>query len=245
MELVSSFHHPDLNWFNDPRSWKVIDESGELEGSGGKYEISIDGSTLTLFPPSQKDFWSRTFYSPLLIKHDASGLLYSIPVDIESTIKVDFEYTPKTQFDQAGVLLYMDDEHWMKCGIEFCDNIPRLSVVVCNIFSDWSTQPWSSLSARLKIHKVNQSNSFVIEAAPAQSEDFQFVRIAHLSARSSHETDDSLEAEKMKGSEREKAWNIGPFAACPIAQKGCCAKFTNFSVGRREASLHNPDPKAH
>ena len=40
----------------------------------------------------------------------------------------------------------VDDNTWVKAGIEFTDGYPRLSCVVTNNgFSDWSTQRWKPL----------------------------------------------------------------------------------------------------
>lgn len=130
-----------MYWLNNPKEYNVIDENGEIEGSGGDYDISNDGNELKLFAPAKKDYWSKTFYNPLLIKSDASALVCKIPIENEATIKIDLYYNPMTQFDQGGLLVYIDHDHWVKAGIEFCDGTPRLSVVVCNGFSDWSTQP--------------------------------------------------------------------------------------------------------
>lgn len=144
---------------------------------------------------------------------------------------------------QAGLLIYIDDSHWVKAGIEFCDGKPRLSVVVCNVFSDWSTQPWSSNSAKLKVHKINQSSSLVVEACEIGSEKFQFVRIAHLSALAVHKSldGDDLTALEKNGSNEEQNWRIGPFSACPMEQKGCQAIFHNFRITDREAGEHSAD----
>lgn len=111
---------------------------------------------------------------------------------------------------------------------------------MCNVFSDWSTQPWPGCSARLRVHKVLQSSSIVVEAAPIGSDTFQFVRIGHLSSRATHQGE-QLTSEEVNGSLSETAWRVGPFAACPTAQKGCCATFWNFSVGPREQSVHSAD----
>jgi uncharacterized protein len=138
------------------------------------------------------------------------------------------------------VLVFLDEHHWAKCGIELCDGIPRLSVVICNVFSDWSTQPWPSHGARLRVHKVLQSSSIVVEAAPLGSEDFQFVRIAHLSARSTHNGSELTEVERV-GSEEEKDWRIGPFSACVTHQKGCVATFSNLRLGSRLETAHSSD----
>ena len=225
MNLVQGFRNQSLEWFNDPAKYNIVDESGETEGSGAKYSISEDGNTLTFFPPAKKDFWARTFYEPLLVKNDASGLLCTVSSDLEATVKVDFEFTPISQFDQAGILIYLDNDTWVKAGIEYCDEGPKMSTVVCNGgYSDWSTQPWSGNAARLRIHKVLQSSSLVVEAAAPASEKYQFIRIAHLAPTSS--------------SDSEVVWRVGPFAACPTKQVGCSAVFSSFSVGPREASVH-------
>lgn len=182
MNEVNSFDHPNLVWLHEPTKWTISDPTGEFEGSGGFFQISSDAKELRMYAPSKKDFWSKTFYNPLLIKSDASALITNVPVNHEITAKIDLIFEPKSQFDQAGLLIYIDDHHWVKCGIEYCDGTSRLSVVVTNEFSDWSTQPWQSNSISLKVHKVNQSDSIVVEAAPLDSTyDFQFVRIAHLS----------------------------------------------------------------
>ena len=231
MASVNSFNDQKLRWLNYPAEVKSdsSDNNEETVGFGGNFEVTKNGSELRLFAPAKKDFWSKTFYTPLLIKSDAVALVCPVDIGIEVTIKVDFEYTPKSQFDQAGLLVYIDQNHWMKCGIEYCDGNPRLSVVVCNNFSDWSTQPWNGHSVSLKVHKVNQSDSLVVEAASLGSTDFQFVRIAHLSTKIS--ANDSTQP--------SLPWQVGPYAACPIAQRGCEAVFSNFFIGPREASMHS------
>ena len=225
---LNKFTDDRLDWLHHPTSWNTFDESGEAEGAGGSADVLDE--TLVLFPPAKKDFWSKTFYSPELVKHDASALLAAVPSD-EATIGISFHFTPISQFDQAGILVYLDDDHWMKCGIEYCDNSPRLSVVVCNGFSDWSTQLWTGFGARLKVHKVLQADSVVVEAAPIGSDEFHFVRIAHLSS-----TPIIASAAYEEG---KKSWRVGPYAASPIAQKGCAATFTNFYIGPKESSSHS------
>lgn len=229
-QASNTFTDDRLEWLHHPSSWNVVDVSGEAEGAGGSADVFDE--TLVLRPPSKKDFWSKTFYSPELIKSDASGLLATVPITDEATIGITFQFTPVSQFDQAGILVYIDNDHWMKCGIEYCDNCPRLSVVVCNGYSDWSTQLWNGFGAKLKIHKVLQADSVVVEAAPIGSDEFHFVRIAHLSST-------SIIAEAVASQGVAKSWRIGPYAASPIAQKGCSATFTHFYIGPKERSSHS------
>jgi hypothetical protein len=79
-------------------------------------------------------------------------------------------HLPPTKFTST---LFIDSEHWIKCGIEFCDGQYRLSVVVCNVFRDWSTQIWPSSEASFRIHTVGQSSSLAIEVAQISSKEYE------------------------------------------------------------------------
>ena len=91
-----------------------------------------------------------------------------------------------SQFDQAGLVVYFDEDHWLKAGIEVVDGIPRLSCVVTNKFSDWSTQQWSSANVRLRVTQKGDG-AYIVEAHAssdqAESKDeagYQFIRICQL-----------------------------------------------------------------
>ncbi len=42
-------------------------------------------------------------------------------------------------YDQAGLMVRLDEKHWMKCGSEMVDGKRWASVVFTHDFSDWST----------------------------------------------------------------------------------------------------------
>ncbi len=42
-------------------------------------------------------------------------------------------------YDQAGLMVRLDEKHWMKCGTELVENKRWASVVFTHDFSDWST----------------------------------------------------------------------------------------------------------
>lgn len=52
-------------------------------------------------------------------------------------------------YDQAGLMLRLDAENWIKAGIEFVAGRRMLSVVVTREVSDWSTMPCPSDAAWL------------------------------------------------------------------------------------------------
>ena len=115
------------------------DEEEDFGENSGRWEIFEDGQKLSLRPDGKRDFWRNTFYKPLLVKDDGPCFLRKVPANMELTMEVFFTITPFRQFDQAGLMVRFDEEHWLKTGIEVVDGIPRLSCVVTNKYSDWST----------------------------------------------------------------------------------------------------------
>ena len=75
-------------------------------------------------------------------------------------VETSFTLDPRRQFDQAGLVVRLDSEHWVKTGIEVVDGVPRLSCVVCNVYADWSTQVWAEPALRLRVHKVRKTPSW-------------------------------------------------------------------------------------
>lgn len=213
-----------LQWRCEPGSWmrdgNVID--GKEEGRGGSWKISHDKQQLILKPDSKKDYWRRTYYTPLLIKDDGPALLLTVPCNCAYTCETNFTVTPRRQFDQGGLMVYFDSEHWIKAGIEVVDNKPKLSCVVTNRYSDWSTQPWTSFSIRVRVLLMGDG-SFVVEASPVTKNKLDFIRIAHLDIPS----DESIQ--------------IGVFGCCPELQDGCSITFNGFSIREGVTFEHNAD----
>mmetsp|Transcript_58007 Transcript_58007/g.179901 ORF Transcript_58007/g.179901 Transcript_58007/m.179901 type:complete len:232 (-) Transcript_58007:104-799(-) len=226
MEPITGFSSPALAWSNTPAAWKLDEEAGSLE----------------ITPDTGRDYWARTYYTPPLIKSDAPALLAAVPSEQEVTLEVSFTLRPVEQFDQAGVLVRVDEGTWAKAGIEYCDGAPRLSCVVTNGgFSDWSTQELQGLSLRMRVHKLHpgpeQGHCIVVEVAPAtggkdggseppaktgKPAPWTFVRIASL---------------RSEG----KPWHMGPFAASPIQQIGGGATFHSLHIGPKTGTSHQTE----
>ena len=125
---------PIINSFKDSR---LVWDQGVPDHTVGK-----DGELLVL-PMPELDYWSRSFYSPLLVKVDAETLIAEVDSSAEATLTTAFTLSPKLQFDQAGIMVKVSDRCWVKAGIEYTDGVPLLSCVVKNNgYSDWSTQTW-------------------------------------------------------------------------------------------------------
>jgi regulation of enolase protein 1 (concanavalin A-like superfamily) len=197
-----------LLWYAAPDSWQIME--GRDEGRGGSWKAcSVERNEklnvgLVLYPPSKKDFWRKTFYEPVLVKDDGPFLYAELDGDQWYTVETSFVLHAQSQFDQAGIMIRIDHEHWIKAGIEVVDRLPRLSCVVTNSYSDWSTQPWPSyrtsntaerqqdeqadkggtifevvVPARIRVHCRNAS--FVVEACMGANQKWEFIRICHLS----------------------------------------------------------------
>ena len=96
-------------------------------------------------PAGKTDFWQKTFYDPPIEKSDGHALLHEVPAGLTQwTAQTQFTLKPINQFDQAGIIVFIDNFHWLKAGIENVDGQPKMSCVVTNGCSDWSTQPWNS-----------------------------------------------------------------------------------------------------
>jgi regulation of enolase protein 1 (concanavalin A-like superfamily) len=111
-------------WVNEPANWRV----------------SRDGLVLTT--DRNTDFWQKTHYG---FERD-SGHFLGVPVGDEFTARVRVQGEFRSLYDQAGLMLRIDETRWIKTGVEFTDGERFLSTVVTNGSSDWSvSQPFRGL----------------------------------------------------------------------------------------------------
>ncbi|KAG5945545.1 hypothetical protein E4U53_006694 [Claviceps sorghi] len=94
---------------------------------------------ITFAADPNTDFWKQppthdAFSAPHRPHSKGSSLDF-----ISATLTFVATYTH--QFDQAGILLTFtrgSDRKWIKSGVEFFNNVPRLSTVCTDNYSDWS-----------------------------------------------------------------------------------------------------------
>ena len=235
-----------LKWFCPPDGWGSSIREGSREGKNGWWEVSQ--GELLVAAPAKKDFWRKTYYEPLFVKDDAPFLYSTVPMDsLPVTIETSFTLTPKCQFDQAGIFIRIDSEHWIKCGIENVDGIPRLSCVVTNGFSDWSTQKWEESSLRIRVHMLPQhGGSYVVEACPLSDDEknkpWTFMRIAHMNKNMNHDflNDHPNVQNSFKGPNAPTdCLMAGVFAACPEDQSGSNVLFHDLSIKKGSTFVHS------
>lgn len=105
-----------MQWFNEPTKWEIKNNS------------------LTMNVTPQSDYWRVSHYGFTV---DDAPFLYTMRGgEFEVKVKVTGDYTAR--FDQAGLMLRIEHENYIKAGIEFVDGKYNLSTVVTHHTSDWS-----------------------------------------------------------------------------------------------------------
>ena len=105
-----------MQWFNEPTKWEIKNNS------------------LTMNVTPQSDYWRISHYGFTV---DDAPFLYTLRGgEFEVKVKVTGDYTAR--FDQAGLMLRIDHENYIKAGIEFVDGKYNLSTVVTHHTIDWS-----------------------------------------------------------------------------------------------------------
>ncbi|MBR6812939.1 MAG: DUF1349 domain-containing protein [Tidjanibacter sp.] len=105
-----------MQWFNEPEQW------------------SIKNNALTMQVTPQSDYWRISHYG--FTVDDAPFIYTTRGGEFEVKVKISGDY--KVRFDQAGLMLRIDKENYIKAGIEFVDGKYNLSCVVTHHTSDWS-----------------------------------------------------------------------------------------------------------
>jgi len=152
--------HPDLKWHCEPSKWKVEDNQ------------------LIIATDSKTDFWQRTHYG---FRADNGHFLYTeIEGDFvfETHVKCDFKH----QYDQAGVMVYVSEDCWVKSSVEFeLDDPSKLGAVVTNHgYSDWSTQDVDDSLIDFKLRIIRKGSDYIIQSFDEKINDWTQLRMFHL-----------------------------------------------------------------
>jgi regulation of enolase protein 1 (concanavalin A-like superfamily) len=110
-----------MQWRSEPRQWQALPDGMQLTTDAGT------------------DFWRHTHYG--FVRDDGHFRFDTVHRDLELEVTIVGDY--REQYDQAGLMVRTDAEHWIKCGIEFVDGRELVSAVVTNRLSDWAVAPRS------------------------------------------------------------------------------------------------------
>ena len=94
-----------------------------------------DSGAVTVRCKGKTDFWRKTFYGYV----NDNGHFLHLPVTGEFQFQARINGNYSQLYDQAGIMVRLDAQNWLKCGSEFFDGKRWASVVATRDFSDWST----------------------------------------------------------------------------------------------------------
>ena len=184
--LCSAQSLEKMQWFNEPENWEIKD------------------NLLSIYVTPQTDYWRISHYGFTV---DDAPFLYTLRGgEFEVKVKISADY--KERFDQAGLMLRIDHENYIKTGIEFVDGKYNLSAVVTHHTSDWSVIPLDKPVPYVWIKAVRRLDAVEIFYS---FDDKEYTMMRNAWLQDNHPV------------------MVGVMGACPDGQ-GFTAKFENFSI---------------
>jgi regulation of enolase protein 1 (concanavalin A-like superfamily) len=104
-------------WRNEPVQWQL---------SPAGLAVVTDHAT---------DFWSKTHYG--FTRHSGHLFGYTTTGGFTASLRIRGRY--ESLYDQAGLMVLIDDENWIKAGVEISDGEAMLGSVLTVGCSDWAT----------------------------------------------------------------------------------------------------------
>ena len=136
-----------------------------------------------------------------------------------SALEVQFRLDFADQFDQAGIFVKVDDETWIKAGVELSDGVESLGAVVTQGTSDWSLSPVPDWPGRLVTVRGSRSGDALTVRARVDTEPWRLVRVAPL--------------------DPDATASAGPFCCAP-SRADLTVHFTSWRRTPADTTLH-PD----
>jgi hypothetical protein len=183
-------------WLNEPKNWQA------------------DEASLTLTTDEKTDFWRETYYG--FTRDSGHFLGFEAGPSFSARLRVRGAF--RTLYDQAGLIVRIDERRWVKTGVEFTDGEAFLSTVVTDGRSDWSvSQPFGELE---DFHiRVSVDNGAMRIQASRDGSFWPLLRLAPFPV-----------AER---------YLVGP-TACTPERSGLTIQFSDFSIGPALATdLHD------
>jgi len=104
--------------------------------------FQIEDGTLKVITSENTDFWRITQYDFI---HD-NGHFFGKPVHHEFTAQLHVRANFQELYDQAGLMVRVDERRWIKVGAEFSDGQLMMSTVLTDEKSDWAVMPAPAIS---------------------------------------------------------------------------------------------------
>ncbi|MBP3039147.1 DUF1349 domain-containing protein [Bacillaceae bacterium Marseille-Q3522] len=128
------------------------------------------------------DYWEKTYYG---FQHGNGHSLLK-EWDLADAIEVSFSLkTFHGLYDQAGIMIWQNQQQWVKAGVEINDHVPHVGAVVTNGQSDWSLSPVPEWKDKEKVTiRVSFFDQSLIIRAKAAGELWRTVRVCPFDTNS-------------------------------------------------------------
>lgn len=183
-----------MDWLNEPPQWTL--EPNNLEHG-----------TLEVVTGLETDFWRVTHYG--FTRDNGHAYLDRADGDFVAHVKFTGDY--EELYDQAGLMIRLDEQNWIKTGIELESGKLCLSAVVTREFSDWSVIPLETSPEAVWLRLERAGDAVRVDYA-LDGQHFQMLRLAYFPPN--------------------VPVGIGPMACSP-KRAGFKAQFTNFKLETR------------
>ncbi|MGC2085657.1 MAG: DUF1349 domain-containing protein [Bradyrhizobium sp.] len=180
------FRRPDGIWLNEPKRWTA---------QGDDLEIVTDEAT---------DFWRETHYG--FCRDSGHFLGFRTPDAFTAELRVQCDF--QALYDQAGIMVRIDAERWVKAGIEFSDGRAMLASVLTNGQSDWATAPYEGHAGDFRM-RVTVANGVLRLQVSADGKLWPLMRLAPFP--------------------KAKSYLVGPMACTP-ERDGLPVTFSDFRL---------------
>ncbi|MFB4371138.1 MULTISPECIES: DUF1349 domain-containing protein [unclassified Pseudomonas] len=176
--------------------------SGQWLNAPATSEVSEHSLTITT--DQNTDFWRETHYG--FIRDTGHFLGVATGDGFTATVRIQGQF--RSLYDQAGLMVRIDEKRWVKTGVEFTDGQAFLSTVVTNGKSDWSvSQPFKELEDFYI--RVTLSNGAMRIQASRDGRFWPLLRLAPFPAASTYQ--------------------VGP-TACTPERSGLVVRFSEFEI---------------
>lgn len=148
-----------MKWLNEPLIWQ--EQSNILQ-------ITSDKNT---------DFWRKTHFG--FIRDNGHFYYDEIRGNFTAKVKVSGQY--QNLYDQAGLMIRLDKENWLKFGVELVNGIQQVSAVVTRDYSDWSIAPMPHNPSEIWL-RVTRKNSTVELHYSLDDQQYFLLRMTYLTS---------------------------------------------------------------
>jgi regulation of enolase protein 1 (concanavalin A-like superfamily) len=146
------FEH--CTWLNEPAQWRR------------------DGDTLHVRTDLKTDFWRETHYG--FVRH--SGHVFGCRTAGDFTASVRVRGAFRELYDQAGIMVLVDERTWIKAGIEYSGGQGSLSSVLTIGQSDWALSTFAGDTSDFRMRATVSDGVLKVQAS-ADGKHWPFIRL--------------------------------------------------------------------